>query len=1177
MSSYVLKLSGSNQIVNTINWDGISPIYTGSFIVQPLEEFEIEFSSSLNDFPQNPNPELSHTITKNAKTFSNFIGTFQGDLTGSITINGERLPLYLDRTEYGRLTYITSSGIEEYPQDTQFIINDETTPITILMSITNIISDDKQIGFYSSSLGKISENNILKFKEVNGYGKRDYLILGSETTTVDGKEYLKLSASLQYEHLDNFFQTDGSVDAYKLNNSNWHIDFDLGDRAQVGKFYGDFFVDGEKFDETFKIAPKPCTILKYEEDVINQLPTDGGLNPQGGYFIFDKNTSLNGEYGENSWSTEKPTRIRLNLQTLGDTVQQNDYEEKLFKIIRGRLGGSEIELEQILPNKELTAAYKKFAIIRGIYRERSIRKDANREYPVRYHYLDWGSQDFVETDRYFGQEDIDYFYGDGPFGLDFSGIGTNSARDGFFELEVQQLEPLNVNPILKPEQDAEFKVCIRNKEYRREITVFETSGEYDFPEWADQITIYAVGAGGGGGGGAWGYPHKINEGTLGQSGTDQLELIGGSGTPIEIGFGYDWVVGGGGGAGGSVAIDAITREKLPYYNRKLTVMVGSAGKGGVGSDYKTILNWPAHRALYNALNQDATNEDNGLGYDVKIWTDPKGKSDISYLTLPFAKNFGKKGGDSLVYIKNTNTILVKAQGGSGGNAGLAAKGRASKIHNGNCEYRHQHRLDDDIVRYGKPFTLSLGGGGSTQESIGSTVRPGGHGGYGVATTPFYKPFGYDSDVFLGVDTLFAHKNRDMNNAPNIPWNNNSIGYLKTPMGRLNNNTYFIPNSLADIGIFDVKALSKEQPNELAPPGGGGGFGVRYHDIADDVPYSTMLVDPALIGLNLRRTINENEVNIYNPNDLSKIGPITIDGVNYGNRELIGMFDFNTQEYTQTNLEPLFRFSIDQTSPSNLELIIIPNQYSIDVTEKAVYERFTKNASNLKTIVIRAKDPKQMSSYYKEVYVLKVNGSPYLKPIPNLPSSNNLVIPIIIEAQYDFSNFYNPNSNATPTTGRYYEFILSDASWIDQEFKDLKPINKLFITPLDGLQRSLVTIKNINDIGKGGEVLFNNRYLINDTDSNGQSVQIEFRNGGNGGFAQYFTTGLLRPLRPTLAPTLPENVSNRIGVGGGGGAAVYLKQHDDKDRIGDPDVPSKGQDGADGGPGIVVIVADKYSF
>lgn len=596
---------------------------------------------------------------------------------------------------------------------------------------------------------------------------------------------------------------------------------------------GSLNLDGEKFEEVFKTAPKPCTVLKYEEDVINQLPTDGGLNPQGAYFIFDIDTSINGDYGENSWLVQKPTKIRLNLQTLGDTSQQNEYETKLFDIIRGRLGGSTIELTQILSDNLISqAAYKKFEIIRGIYRERSRRKDVNGSYPVKYHYLDWGAIEFVQTDRFTGQEDIDYFAGDGPWGLDFNQIGgSENARDGFFEFEVKQIEPLNINPSIKPQQDDLFSVCISRIRKRREVTVFTGSGEYSVPEWCDTITMFAVGAGGGGGGGAWGYP---------------MESV--------FTEGFELAVGGGGGAGGSVAKSVYRYSDLPGI--KLNVFVGSPGKGGVGLDNT----FPYENADWIASN----------GGNVKL---------IHSGHQNFPNNiFGKKGGDSMVY-SSGNRLLVKAEGGNGGNPGLALKRavdyrsnytqlteprlRYALFHDGFCSKMTEeldyftnlaniHTLDSVLLKTGISGFIAIGGGGSTKNSFGTEfVRPGGAGGYGTHTIP-HLPYVKDKAWHISnkdkIDKVpyIVRGSEDINTAPNIPASNVYNPYLnyydeKKPMGRISNN---FSNKLE---LFEGTLSSEKNLTSLSPPGGGGGFGVRMMELDDRVNATRNLIDSGLDG------------------------------------------------------------------------------------------------------------------------------------------------------------------------------------------------------------------------------------------------------------------------------------------------------------------------------------------
>jgi hypothetical protein len=78
MSKYLLKISGSNQIVNTIDWDGITtltppPGYT-------IEEYISGSGDTINYFA-----EVSESSRKIIG--GELYGSFEGELTGSILLN----------------------------------------------------------------------------------------------------------------------------------------------------------------------------------------------------------------------------------------------------------------------------------------------------------------------------------------------------------------------------------------------------------------------------------------------------------------------------------------------------------------------------------------------------------------------------------------------------------------------------------------------------------------------------------------------------------------------------------------------------------------------------------------------------------------------------------------------------------------------------------------------------------------------------------------------------------------------------------------------------------------------------------------------------------------------------------------------------------------------------------
>lgn len=1419
MSKYLLKITGSDEIINIVKWNGVGELtapeghYYTPFVTESIDFIEYVPTSSID--------EINYFG-------GSLFGTFEGELTGSININGRTLDTILYETRYGSITFLSGSNATAVSASKGITVSGSQ----LILALDNL-EDGKQYN-YSSSLATIvqnpTKNYVLKLKNVSNNNDQLEYVISNATIETDGESNY-LNAIIKYTH-NTFFDEFHTL----AEGSTFYVDFDLGDEAYSGKFYGDlngesgsletlsvtgdlnisgsFNIGGEKFEEIFKIAPKPCTKLKYEESVINQLPTDGGLNPQGGYFIFDIDTSINGDYAENSWRIQKPTKIRLNLQTLGDELQQYEYETKLFDIIKYRSGDSEIFLEQILGNNVIQNAFKKFKIVRGIYRERSRRKESDGIYYTKYYYMDWGNRNFTETDQFFGQEDIDYFYG-----LDFNKIGDNSARDGFFEFDVIEIGPLN-DPTIKPEQDAEFSVCITPKHVFREATIFTESGEYSVPTWCNKLTMLAIGAGGGGGGGAWGYP-KDWYGVL----TD---------SNISEPGGFDLAVGGGGGAGGNVAkssfnLEAFGRNGIIPGVSKLNVLVGAPGKGGVGLEhdfpYKEI-NARCGFFIYYAPKYNNVSfaeasyfvsgpydEEN---FDVALLS--------AYTGILIPKYFGKKGGSSMVYTKSGNHLVV-AEGGTGGNPGVGYKSTTSfsnTYHNGYCIANHVY--DRLHASKGTPTTVALGGASSTESSFGTDyVTPGGSGGYGFTTIPFVRK----AKVEAGDDTTQINYVSpmlfNMNNAPNIPndkkYNQDLRFYEPTNYeGRTSND---MSNTITSVIDLLVRKTPKSFALNLAPPGGGGGFGVRsleltesplgtrsaievtfFHKYADRDLQETQFDYQRIFGFhsnywdninfiikeepkiyingvrdsefgpeikrfklgfkNTNPTINTTDIenslkkNIdgfikinncssandkqlelvfvsnlrtravpprakYNvsyqklfnepigypkPNDIrdngrmylyppfdndwdiepnpgeivfqlsptngslsgtppsnpepnsavtrktliTKIHILDADGINR-EQEILGSInnidgafrilagftffgtntsifyegsdgnfypdpndrtkDVDTTKYVFRKINDYYIFELDYFGKySDGKIFVFPNLNTTDEILsglKPIAAINLETYSNARTFVASLSlnntvDVEFISTYTETDDVLRTVPIPkntktivvsQTKTTGEITGIYNVIQPPIEEDIVYGSNTYRHlkfpveeiiTSNNTSITSTYenisntiedsiLKVACSDVSFYNEITSD-KSSKFLIIAPFDGVQRFLTANKYAN-LGLGGRVKTPSNVLLYDigTDNNGNPINLTIGNGGNGGFGQYFSSGRGVELKPELSNTLPEDVSDRWGVGGGGGGAMFLKEYADKNRIGDPDVPTKGQDGADGGPGIVVIIAE----
>ena len=385
---------------------------------------------------------------------------------------------------------------------------------------------------------------------------------------------------------------------------------------------------------------------------------------------------------------------------------------------------------------------------------------------------------------------------------------------------------------------------------RRKIIEFVTgSKNITVPSWAEKITSICIGAGGGGGGGASGYIHSDAIPFLEDPNENKQDITGSPGNRVPASnkpFGHEFVTGGGGGAGGCVAIETLTGQKVKdNRGNSLSVTVGSPGQGGLGSSYSD------DDVAAKSGNQSSTEEinrwkillstdflfkvdmSNMLGLDIH----PK-SVDVTSNSLVFT-NFsmlnsgvttispsgneynGKSGGDTFVSLANNTFALAK--GGNGGTAGLAIRDSATPYH-----------LMCRSLDHTPSLAMVPGGANKKSDCIGSEVRVGGPGGYGITMpsplqrwtkkiTPdnindiYYDEYGnglYDQTLFANKAIDVPYKpvsNRPLENANNnFPIGNTVRGNVSTA----NNYLKYSSNG------YDV-------PTKPAPTGGGGGCGVSF--------------------------------------------------------------------------------------------------------------------------------------------------------------------------------------------------------------------------------------------------------------------------------------------------------------------------------------------------------------
>lgn len=233
MSKYLLKISGSNEIVNIIEWDGVTPLsFPSMYEITPFSDETIEFIQ---------NPTSSLDAVQNNYGF--FDGEFQGNLSGSITIDNKTVTHILNETPSGHLKFISGSISDVGGFNYMFLVDDLNNPTEITLPLTSPYSEYSYD--YSGSLNRILNNDysvnsyqLLKLTNINDPSLRmEFLISGS---SISGSN-VTLQVSGTYNSVFNEIYFGDTRENY-LNNfelTDWHIGFDFGDNSYVGTFYGD--------------------------------------------------------------------------------------------------------------------------------------------------------------------------------------------------------------------------------------------------------------------------------------------------------------------------------------------------------------------------------------------------------------------------------------------------------------------------------------------------------------------------------------------------------------------------------------------------------------------------------------------------------------------------------------------------------------------------------------------------------------------------------------------------------------------------------------------------------------------------------------------------------------------------------------------------------------------------
>ena len=299
MSKYILKLTGSNEIVSIIEWDGVAELSFPSL-------YELEpFVTSSTDFILNP--------TSSIDAITNYVGVFDGDfvgnLSGSVTINGQSFNDLIHSTKYGYLKFISGSDIENQGLTPSFIIDNFDQPTNIILPLDNQYYDHAYD--YSGSLNRILNNNgtsnIIKFKNILDTSKEmQFLINGAEIT--GSNVSLNVSEVYNSFYNDIYFDTTQSDALNLYDRTDWYVDFDLGDKAQSGKFYGDFIGN-----------------VDITSASMDALTVSGTINLTGS-FVVDGDLTLN-------------SKIKVEIFNSSTTYQIPTWAKKITAYVVGAGGG----------------------------------------------------------------------------------------------------------------------------------------------------------------------------------------------------------------------------------------------------------------------------------------------------------------------------------------------------------------------------------------------------------------------------------------------------------------------------------------------------------------------------------------------------------------------------------------------------------------------------------------------------------------------------------------------------------------------------------------------------------------------------------------------------------------------------------------------------------------------
>jgi hypothetical protein len=228
MSKYLLKITGSNDIINVVEWNETGSLEAPEgYVFEPFVTGSTDFINYITDTTQSNLPYF----------YGEMDGYFTGELTGSIKYNGKTLEEFINETEYGNISIISGSDIN--------ILN--RLGHVSLISENNVIlpvSFADSGSSYNRTLSRITDQNIsnylLKFK-LDKNTELQYLVNQTELISSGGFDYYNLDAILQNTSSLNGNTFQEYFNIANTHGSPWYVDFDLGDKSQTGNFYGNFF------------------------------------------------------------------------------------------------------------------------------------------------------------------------------------------------------------------------------------------------------------------------------------------------------------------------------------------------------------------------------------------------------------------------------------------------------------------------------------------------------------------------------------------------------------------------------------------------------------------------------------------------------------------------------------------------------------------------------------------------------------------------------------------------------------------------------------------------------------------------------------------------------------------------------------------------------------------------